>query len=206
MIKQTLYPKTKRVSTSNKEIIITEKLDGSNLTIFKYLDKLVIAQRNSIFSIDEVVHDSNLSLYKGLKGWLLENREHLEADLHDNAALVGEWIGMGLIGYGGAFGRFAQFAKANIENDGVGFSFKNIYYDHDLFHWSFVSQETPSYINRVPIVQKVKEMPTLDYLNQLYDTYSDLVSRKVEGFVIIANNSPTKYVRYKNGEQKEHQS
>ena len=35
MIKKEIYPKTKRVSCSGQAVQITEKLDGSNLCIFK---------------------------------------------------------------------------------------------------------------------------------------------------------------------------
>ena len=35
MLKKTLYPKTKRVPSKLKNIEITEKLDGSNLCLFK---------------------------------------------------------------------------------------------------------------------------------------------------------------------------
>ena len=64
MIKQTLYPKTKRVQFKNR-IIITEKLDGSNIGIFKVNGKLVIAQRNYIFDIDEIEENKD-KLYQGL--------------------------------------------------------------------------------------------------------------------------------------------
>ena len=36
MIKKEIYPKTKRVSCSGEKVEITEKLDGSNLCIFKF--------------------------------------------------------------------------------------------------------------------------------------------------------------------------
>ena len=47
MIKRTLYPKTKRVQYKNR-VVITEKLDGSNIGFFKVNGELVIAQRNNI--------------------------------------------------------------------------------------------------------------------------------------------------------------
>ena len=46
MIKRTLYPKTKRVQYKNR-VVITEKLDGSNIGFFKVNGELVIAQRNN---------------------------------------------------------------------------------------------------------------------------------------------------------------
>lgn len=64
MIKKTLYPKTKRVTFKNR-IVITEKLDGSNIGFFKVNGKLLIAQRNNIISIDEIEENKNM-LYGGL--------------------------------------------------------------------------------------------------------------------------------------------
>ena len=55
MIKKTIYPKTERVKISNENVCeITEKLDGSNLCIFKLNEKIYIAQRNNIYTIDEI--------------------------------------------------------------------------------------------------------------------------------------------------------
>ena len=55
MIKKTIYPKTERVKISSENVCeITEKLDGSNLCIFKLNEKLYIAQRNNIYGVDEI--------------------------------------------------------------------------------------------------------------------------------------------------------
>lgn len=64
MVKLTLYPKTQRVALTNK-IVITEKLDGSNLGIFKVRGKLLIAQRNYVFIEDELEENKD-KLYSGL--------------------------------------------------------------------------------------------------------------------------------------------
>lgn len=64
MEKKTLYPKTKRVQFKNRAVI-TEKLDGSNIGFFKVNGKLLIAQRNNIFTIDELEENKGM-LYKGL--------------------------------------------------------------------------------------------------------------------------------------------
>lgn len=48
MIKKSMYPKTKRVSILGDKVYLTEKLDGSNLVIFKKFDELYIAQRGLI--------------------------------------------------------------------------------------------------------------------------------------------------------------
>ena len=52
MIKKEIYPKTKRVSCKGDKVYITEKLDGSNLVIFKKNEELYIAQRKNIFKIE----------------------------------------------------------------------------------------------------------------------------------------------------------
>lgn len=76
MIKKTLYPKTKRVKFKNR-VVITEKLDGSNIGFFKVNGELVIAQRNNIFLVSELEENKGM-LYKGLKGWIEENGEDLK--------------------------------------------------------------------------------------------------------------------------------
>lgn len=47
MIKKTLYPKTRRVKLKSK-VVITEKLDGSNIGFFKVNGELLIAQNNNV--------------------------------------------------------------------------------------------------------------------------------------------------------------
>ena len=69
MIKKEIYPKTKRVSCAGDKVEITEKIDGSNLCIFKYDDILYIAQRNNIFYLDELEENKD-KLYKGLFQWI----------------------------------------------------------------------------------------------------------------------------------------
>ena len=54
MIKKEIYPKTQRVRCDGDKVYITEKLDGSNLVIFKKNDKLYFAQRKNIICIDEI--------------------------------------------------------------------------------------------------------------------------------------------------------
>lgn len=76
MIKKTLYPKTKRVKFKNR-VTITEKLDGSNIGFFKVNGELTIAQRNNIFSLNELDENKQM-LYGGLNGWLQENGEDLK--------------------------------------------------------------------------------------------------------------------------------
>lgn len=78
MIKKTLYPKTKRIQYKNR-VVITEKLDGSNIGFFKVNGDLIIAQRNNIFLINELEENKQM-LYRGLKGWLDEYGENLKVN------------------------------------------------------------------------------------------------------------------------------
>ena len=97
MIKKTLYPKTKRVQYKNR-VVITEKLDVSNIGFFKVNGELVIAQRNNILLMSELEENKQM-LYKGLKSWIDENGEDLKNRLMEGSGLFGEWIGMGKIKY-----------------------------------------------------------------------------------------------------------
>ena len=101
MLKKTIYPKTQR-TTENSRIVITEKIDGSNLSFFKRDGELYIAQRNYIFSLSEIEEQKD-KLYQGLFGWLVTNATNLKDLMHENSAICGEWIGMGHIKYGHAF-------------------------------------------------------------------------------------------------------
>ena len=203
-LKKTLYPKTKRIAEFNSKVTITEKLDGSNLTLFKLHGELHIAQRNYIFSLSDItaVKNPNKDLYKGLVGWLTLNAADLENDLHEGACICGEWLGMGKLKYGETFNsRFLQFAKANVDTD---MNIRNIVYSKELFKWSFVSKLQPEYISEVPTVKETHTVPTINYLDSLYTEYCDEVARDVEGFVITVNNSVMKYVRMKNGKLTDH--
>ena len=91
--------------------------------------------------------------------------------------------------------RYYMFAKANIYDD---MKLTNILYDHDLFIYSFISQKIPNCIGIVPIVKRINCTPNKDYLDAIYERYTEKVNRKVEGFVIDYKNMITKYVRYKN--------
>ena len=60
-----MYPKTSRIGNKMGDILITEKLDGSNLSIFKLNGELYIGQRNYIFRLDEIDRQKEM-LYQGL--------------------------------------------------------------------------------------------------------------------------------------------
>ena len=201
MIKKEIYPKTKRVSCSGEKIQITEKLDGSNLCIFKKQGKLYIAQRNNILCFDELEENKNI-IYKGLYQWVNDNQDVLN-NIRDDSVLCGEWIGMGCLKYNvDEFDkRFYMFAKANIDDD---FNLYNIYYNHELFIYPFENLEIPKCIGKVPMVYELEYLPDKDKLDVLYERYINKVNRNVEGFVVNCNNNIRKYVRMKNGKLQEH--
>lgn len=198
MIKKTLYPKTKRVQFKNR-VVITEKLDGSNIGFFKINGELVIAQRNNIFLRNELEENKQM-LYRGLKGWIEKYGEDLANRLMEGSGFFGEWIGMGKIKYPDLDKKVYMFAKANYDKGKI----KNLYYEHELFKYPFVNQEFPDYIGIVPVVEERNSFPEIDTLNKMYDCYKEKIERNVEGFVIAQNNNVNKYVRMKNGKLQDH--
>lgn len=198
MIKKEIYPKTKRVSSLGDKVYLTEKLDGSNLVIFKKDDILYVAQRKNIYSIDELDKTKDIC-YKGLYQWLLDNGTTLLNELHNGSAICGEWLGMGTLKY--TIDEFDKkwymFAKANIDDD---FNLYNLIYEHELFKYPFISQEIPNFIGIVPEVAELNILPNKKYLDSIYEKYCNKVNdRNVEGFVINYKNIISKYVRYKSG-------
>lgn len=200
-MKKSIYPKTKRLSCTPEPVYITEKLDGSNLVIFKKDDILHIAQRNNIYTIDEV-NSTGEALYKGLKQWLNDNIEEL-SQIRNNSAICGEWMGMGKIKYTiDKFDKkFYMFAKANIDEE---FNLFNLYYTHNLFMYPFENLEIPKCIGIVPEVTELNYLPTKETLDKIYLKYVEHEKRDVEGFVINYKDSICKYVRMKNGKLQEH--
>lgn len=198
MIKKTLYPKTKRVKFNNK-VVITEKIDGSNIGFFKVYGELVIAQRNNIFLVSELEENKGM-LYKGLKGWIEENGEDLKNRLIEGSGFFGEWIGMGQIKYPDLDKKVYMFAKTNYDKGEI----KNLYYDHELFKYPFENQEIPEYIGIVPVVEQRESIPDVETLDYLYELYKIKTNRNVEGFIIAQNNNVNKYVRMKNGKLQPH--
>lgn len=198
IIKKEIYPKTKRISINGFKIQLTEKLDGSNLTIFKKDDKLHIAQRKTIFTLDEL-EGLKQGLYKGMYEWLKTNGEYLQEHLINNSVVCGEWLGMGNLKYTvDEFDkRLYMFAKANIDED---FNLYNLIYDHSLFKYPFDNQELPSFIGEVPVICDLQIVPNKKMLDRIYEEYCyKHFDRNVEGIVINCNNQVTKYVRMKNG-------
>lgn len=200
MLKKEIYPKTKRVSCTGEYVEVTEKLDGSNLCIFKKNDVLYIAQRRTILTLEEVLGARKDLLYKGLYQWLKDNEPAL-MKIRNNSVVCGEWLGMGKLKYPNFEKRFYMFAKANIDDD---FNLFNIYYTHELFIYPFEDSIIPECIGVVPIVSTPSIIPTKEELDVLYESYCNEVNRNVEGFVVNYKNNIQKYVRMKNGKLSEH--
>ena len=205
MIKKTLYPKTKRLESKKEVITITEKIDGSNLSFFKLDGELYIAQRNNIYSLTEAMGVGIIPknvMYKHLHDFLANYGSELKADLQEKAVVSGEWIGMGRIDYGNVTQRFLQFAKGNVDDE---MNLIKLNYNHDLFKWSFISQEVPQFIGVVPVVLITDEFPSKEELDSLYEEVAQEQTHPVEGFVVaVGNESISKYVRFKDGALKEH--
>lgn len=214
MLKKTVYPKTTRLGKDTSGVLITEKLDGANLSFLKRHDddELYIAQRNIIFTLEEVLSDDKdieQKLYKNLKPWLTEHGEELKERLNNGSAICGEWLGMGgKINYKERLAKlFYMYAKANVKED---FGLYNIYYDHTLFNYPFVVREFPTYIGRVPLVERFSEFPTVEKMDYLYKVYVEQLNdyrdteQRVEGFCVTDGETIRKYVRLKNGKLTEH--
>lgn len=201
MIKKEIYPKTQRVKCDGDKVYITEKLDGSNLVIFKKNNEIYIAQRKTIFKINELEEVKTI-LYKGLYQWLLDNKNKLQ-EIYEGSALCGEWLGMGQLKYTiDEFDkRYYMFAKARVDDD---FTLNNLRYNHEEFHYLFESGVIPNFIGIVPEVAELSVLPNKAHLDSLYQKYFEKVNRNVEGFVINYRNNISKYVRMKNGKLQEH--
>lgn len=207
MKSKTLYPKTRRVKVGPNSIEITEKLDGSNLCLFRKGYELIIAQRNNVYTLSELERDRSLCTYKGLYGWLMEHGDTIAESLYDGSGVCGEWIGTGKIGYGKSdiSNRYYIYAKARLEGDSIeDYKLNNIFYSHNLIPYAFLERNIPSCIKLVPIISKVLIKPTKETLDMLYEKYTDKLNRRVEGFIVNDNESITKYVRYKSGKMTEH--
>ena len=202
MIKKEIYPKTKRVSCIGDKVYVTEKIDGSNMVIFKKDDLLYIAQRKTIICETEFEESKGI-MYKGLYQWVQDNKDYLKQHLLNNACICGEWIGMGCLKYpvDEFEKRIYMFAKANIDEE---FNLYNLIYDHNLFIYPFDNQEFPRFIGIVPEVVELNVIPTKEHLDSIYTKYCEKVNRNVEGFVVNYKNIISKYVRMKNGKLQEH--
>lgn len=202
MIKRTLYPETPRIPEKTNNCVVTEKMDGENLTILKYNGELLIAQRNKIFNKDEVFGDGNIG-YKGLKGWAREHWEWFDMYLNDNTALCGEWMAGRAKSYPPEVvdKKFYIFATAKVMPGLNLWDFD--YYREHVDNAFRISEEflDLNWLGFVPFAAICTAFPSKEDLDEFYDEYcEDVGGRKVEGFVINTNNMIHKYVRMKNGE------
>lgn len=204
MLRKKLYPKTERVKLE-RSVIVTEKLDGSNLGFFKLNGKLYIATRSHIIALEEIGECKSVVKYRGLYGFLEKNGADLEARMNEGSCFFCEWMGMGKLPYGKHFitekTRAYMFAKANVTDD---FTTVGLKYDPALFIYPFVDQVIPDYIGVVPVVAECNELLSIAELDDLYDIYTGAVERPVEGFVVNTEGSIRKYVRFKNGKFGDH--
>lgn len=202
IIKQSIYPKTTRFGKEERNVFLTEKIDGSNLTFFKFENELYIAQRNNIYKFKDFKENKDEFkgiIYKGLTPFLEQFGADLEEKLYDGSAICGELLGQGKIKYSNRFNtRFLLFAKARVIKTEDTFLLQNIVYNPDLIHWA-VGETLPDYLDTVPLVKELDHYPNLEELDKIYLEYSEKQDSKVEGFVINNNNKIEKYVRFKNG-------
>ena len=201
-VKQMLYPKTQRMTSKDMVWQVTEKLDGSNLTLFKLNGQLYFGTRNWVFNFDEDVKDSKDVDYKGLYDWLVDNKEELLAYLNDGEALFGEWLGMGNLKYE-IPERFNLFAVGYI-----GFDQETGMYDvktikrkvDDIRVFMEGKEALYKFIAKVPFVAYLESLDK-NKIDRVYDMYSNDVGRNVEGFVLVnlSTEDVVKYVRMKRG-------
>lgn len=74
MIKKEIYPKTKRIKNAGDKVYITEKLDGSNMCIFKKEGIVYIAQIES-----QTIPNFIATVPKVTELNVLPNKEHLDS-------------------------------------------------------------------------------------------------------------------------------
>lgn len=187
VIKRKLYPKTVRIGKEETRYFVTEKLDGSNLGFFVLDGELYVAQRNNVYEASII---SKGFAYKGLQQFLEEH--DLVNEIVDGAIIFGEWLGSGRLKYPNATTKFYMFAKARIDEN---LNITNMVYTPEFYKYAFNKQEIPSFMEVVPLVDTLKNKPSVLHLDALYDDYLEGVGRNVEGFVITNGSTVEKYVR-----------
>lgn len=215
-----LYPSTKRIQTPKLQIDITEKLDGSNLGIFKISnDSLLVAQRNYCFvwspSMEITPEDRDFA-YEGLFGWLELVGQKLIDTLRLYNGFFGEYMfnhinDSRFIDYNDrtdlTLGLYI-FAKASLQVLGINstelsdVSVRGLTYKRDLVKYVFSNNEIPTdIVDLVPLVHTFGHVPSIPDLDNLYEEYCKRINHKPEGFIVLLeNNQILKYVRFKGGE------
>ena len=201
-----VYPKTKRISKTDFVWQITEKMDGSNLTFFKFDDDLYLATRNNVFNWTVEKPTSQDIQYKGLFGWVENYSKLLYEKLKNHEALFGEWLGMGKIKYEDYFPRFNLFAYGYMHQNEDG-KFEAGYINRDLNKIAdfLVEHDLNRDFITVPFVDYTDSLSP-DLIDWYYNKYRDEQSREVEGFILtnLDSGEVRKYVRYKGGKMLEH--
>lgn len=210
--KKTLYPKTQRFNDSVSYWQITEKLDGSNLTLFKYCGELWVGTRNYVFCYEDVESKNDIG-YDGLYGWLKEHADDIKNFLEEEDAICGEWIGMGQIKYRDALKhKFYVFGRGKIVVDREKDLYKIVAINRNvpyLEDW-LSNTDVCEYMGVVPCVSKFESVSNKDcasVLDNLYNNYTFKVGHAVEGFVLtnLYTGQPFKYVRLKRNKLEPHQ-
>lgn len=215
MEKRQIFGKTVRIGDGTFEWLLTEKLDGSNLCFFKWDGSVYVALRKNIINLDDLADDPAYfeaeKLYKGLEEWIEEHYEDLDRQLLPGAAICGEWLGMGQIKYPkDVFTKqYYMFAKARVDETAPlrDVELTRFNYDPEDFHYVFRDDAIPDYIGVVPVVGRLRDTPTADVLDGIYDTYAANANRPVEGIVVTQKEVPDrrcKYVRRKGGKLTAH--
>ncbi len=201
-----VYPKTKRISKTDFVWQITEKMDGSNLTFFKFDDDLYLATRNNVFNWTGEKPTSQYIQYKGLFGWMENYSKLLYEKLNNHEALFGEWLGMGKIKYEDYFPQFNLFAYGYMHQNKDG-KFEARYINRDLNKITdfLVEHDLNRDFITVPFVDYTDSLSP-DLIDWYYNKYRDEKSREVEGFILtnLDSGEVRKYVRYKGGKMTEH--
>lgn len=210
--KKTLYPKTQRFNDNLAYWQITEKLDGSNLTLFKHGGELWVGTRNYVFCYEDIESKNDIG-YDGLYGWLKEHADDIKDFLEEDEAICGEWIGMGKIKYRDALEhKLYVFGRGKVVVDLEKDLFKLVAIDRNVYYledWLY-STNVCEYMGVVPCVLQFESIGNDDctsILDDLYEKYKFKVGRDVEGFVITNpyTGQPFKYVRLKNGKLTQHE-
>lgn len=195
-----IYPKTERVKNEGLSILVSEKIDGQNLGLFVNKGELFIITRNTIMDFKSMSPEK-VQTYKGLYNWLLKHEIELIDSLYEQSIIFGEWVGESFhykkLGY-----CFLAFAKARINDE---FKVNKFNWDLDLLKYVFNKQEFPIFISKAPIVARINVVPSIEFLDHMYEEYCQKVDRKVEGFILNFGNSIQKYVRMKRGKVVPHQ-
>lgn len=205
MEKYKLYPSTPRMKNGGTPFVVTEKLDGQNISIYKLDGKLFVGLRKNVYTLDEMLDAENKTTSE-FRDWFVEHGLDLQEKLYEGSCIHGEWLkrGVHIRDYKktGFDNDIYLFAKSRISNEGK--SIEKLNYHLDELKYPFDESKIPDYIGVVPKVADIWEVPTKEVLDELYERYTSGLDRRVEGFVVSRNNSIEKYLRYEGGKPVEY--